>query len=288
MASEAVILADHPDGTRAYRFVQQSNIVVLQFASLADQASALNRAAALVEKAGYPRDRVLDTEELNHRIVSEGGTPATFYYGHDYRAADVLRFFDAIDRSGTPLSEGEATLRQRVTEWGWQPGTNAALISLVADDPASGIDRTMRATILRHELSHGAFFTTPDYANYSRQFWSTTLTSGERALFKKFLANEGYDITLKELVINETQAYLMHTASDLFFNAKAVGIPQARLDLLRGLFLTGMPPGWLRDCTTVPETLPRRRARCGRKPRRVVRRTRRVGRRPSAQRDGVA
>ncbi len=287
LASEAAILADHPSGTTAYRFVPQPNIVILQFASLADQASALNRAAALVEKAGYPRDRVLDEAELNRRIRAEGGTPSTFYYGHDYRASDILRVFGAIDMSGTPLTDGEAQLRQRVTQWGWQPGTNAALISLVADDPTNGIDRTMRATILRHELSHGAFFTTPDYARYSGQFWNTILTDGERALFRKFLAGEGYDVTLEELVINETQAYLMHTASDLFFNAKAVGIPQARLDLLRALFLTGMPPGWLRDCTTVPETLPRRRTRRGLGARRRTARGR-TGRRPHCSRATIA
>ncbi len=44
----------------------------------------------------------------------------------------------------------------------------------------------------------------------------------------------------------------MHTATPLFFLAKAVGIPEDRIDLLRGLFLTGMPPGWLRNCTSVP------------------------------------
>ena len=261
LTSEAAILASRSGVTEEYRFEPQPEIFVLQFATLAEQATALNRAAAMVEKAGYPHDRVLPQAELDSRIRAEGSTPETFYYGHDYRAADVLRFFDAIDKSGTPMSDGEAALRRRVESWGWVPGTNGALISLVQENVAAGIDASMRATILRHELSHGAYFTVPAYAAYSQQFWSTSLTESDRTHFRKFLAAEGYDLALGDLVINETQAYLMHTANNQFFNAQAVGIPDGRLNLLRGLFLTGMPPGWLRDCTAPPARLPRRRVR---------------------------
>ena len=260
LATEAAILARHAGATEEYRFEPQPEVVVLQFATLAEQAGTLNRAAALLEKAGFPRDRVLSQADLDSRIRAQGGTPETLYYGHDYRAADLLRFFDELDRSGTPMSDGEAWLRQRVAAWQWSAGSNGALISLVQDDPAAGLDAAVRATILRHELSHGLYFTSPAYARYSQQFWDTTLTDADRARFRAFLASEGYDTTLSDLVINETQAYLMHTTDKRFFNAQVVGIPEPRLNLLRGLFLTGMPPGWLRDCTT-PVRLPRRRTR---------------------------
>ena len=259
LATEAEILASHSGSYEEYRFQPQPNVIVVHFATLADQASALNRAAAMVEKAGYPRDRVLDQAELERRIKAEGSTPETFYYGHDYRAADVLRFFDAIDRSGTGMSAGEAMLRQRVAAWGWKPGINAAMISLVQADEAAGLSRPVRATILRHELSHGLYFTSSAYAHYSHEFWDSEMTGAERAQFRSFLANEGYDTGLDDLIVNETQAYLMHTANKQFFNAQAVGIPEARLNVLRGLFLTGMPPSWLRDCTSVPLRAPRRR-----------------------------
>ena len=273
LASEAAILASRSRMTEEYRFEPRPEIFVLQFASLSEQASALNRAAALVEKAGYPHDRVLPQAELDSRIRAEGSTPETFYYGHDYRAADVMRFFDAIDRSGTPMSDGEAALRRRVAAWGWGPGTNAALISLVQEDAAKGLDASARATILRHELSHGEYFTVPAYAVYSQEFWTTSLTEDDRGHFRTFLAAEGYDLALSDLIINETQAYLMHTADKQFFNAQAVGIADPRLNLLRALFLTGMPPGWLRDCTAPLSPSPRRRpARGGRPP--VARRLR--------------
>jgi hypothetical protein len=257
--TEAAILARSPGKTEAYRFAPQPEIVVIVFASYAEQAKMLNRVAALVEKAGFPRDRIMEIGELEKRIRTDGGTFDTFYYGHDYAAATVLRFLDLLDKSGLPATDGETALRRMTADWGWQPGTNGALITLVQDDGTTIVDAAGRATILRHELSHGFYFTSPDYARYARDFWRETLSDGERTRFRLFLANDGYDTTLSDLVINETQAYLMHTADPKFFSAKAVGIDPARLDILRGLFLTGMPPGWLRDCTTVPVRVPRRR-----------------------------
>lgn len=259
LAGEAAILDRPAAATEAFRFELQPEIMVLQFASLAEQANALNRAAALIEKLGFPRDRVLDDAEMERRIRAGGATPDSFYYGHDYRAADLLRFFAEADRAGVPLTAGETWLRRSVDGWGWRDGTNAALISLVRDDPSSGLDRAARATILRHELSHGLYFVSPEYARYSLRFWQEQLTAAERAAFVRFLAAEGYDTAIEDLVVNETQAYLMHTPGERFFNARAVGLTTARLDGLRALFLTGMPPGWLRDCTVLPRRAPRRR-----------------------------
>lgn len=257
--TEAEVLARAPAGVEAYRFAPAPEIFVLQFGSLAEQARALNRAAALIEKAGYPRDRVLDLAELDRRIRAEGAEPDSFYYGHDYRAADLVRFFEMLRAAGLPPSEGEAALARMIESWGWTRNTNAALISLVREDRAAGLGPAVRATILRHELSHGLYFTSPAYARYAHEFWSGMLTQPERGKFRAFLASEGYDTGIEDLVINETQAYLMHTANDRFFNAQAIGISDRRLEALRVLFLTGMPPGWLRDCTTVPVRSPRRR-----------------------------
>jgi len=256
LAAESDILARAPRAPEALRFAAAPEIMVLQFASLADQADTLNRAAALLERAGYPRDRVLDPAEMGRRIRAAGDTPERVYLGHDYRAADLLRFFAVADRTGTPLTPGEQRLRRLVAEWGWTPGTTAALITLVRDDRAAGLDPAARATILRHELSHGLYFTSPAYARFARLFWAERLTEAERGRFRTFLASEGYDTGDDDLVVNETQAYLMHTADARFFNTAVVGIPARRLDALRVLFLSGMPPGWLRDCTAAPTAAP--------------------------------
>lgn len=255
-ATEAEILADAPTSFNAGRFAPQPEIVVVQFGSLGEQARTLNRAAAMIERAGFPRDRPLANAELDSRIRAGGNSPDNLYYGHDYRAMDLLRFFEEAEHAGLLLTDQELTLKREMRRWGWRPGTNGALISLVRDDPSTGVDRGARATVLRHELSHGLYFVSPVYAGYVKQFWTSVLTSAERSHFRGFLRSEGYDTEIEDLVMNETQAYLMHTQDTRFFTAEAVGIAAPRLDALRVLFLTGMPPSWLRDCTTVPAPIP--------------------------------
>jgi hypothetical protein len=131
---------------------------------------------------------------------------------------------------------------------GWfAPGVTAGLITL----PAVGSDPKMtasaRAAILRHELSHGEFFSNPVYAEYVRNFWLTALTDAERTMFRGFLAREEYDPTVEELMFNEMQAYLMFTRDPLFFTPGLAGLTKTRLEELQSRFLAGMPGGWLRD-----------------------------------------
>jgi hypothetical protein len=259
LATEAEILSRAPAVTEVYRFAPQSQIVVLQFATLAEQAATLNRVAAMLERAGFPRDKVLDGAELDRRIRASGSKPETLYFGHDYRAADLVRFFMDAERDGVALTDQERWLQGAMRDWGWRPGVNGALISLVREDIAAGVDAASRATILRHELSHGQYFTNVEYAAYARRFWDGTLTDPERRRFRAFLGSEGYDTAQDDLMVNETQAYLMHTLDNRFFNATAVGMTTTRLDGLRVLFLSGMPPSWLRDCTVLPGRAPRRR-----------------------------
>jgi hypothetical protein len=249
LASEAEILADQPTQIAVYRFAPQPAVVVLQFPSLGEQALMLNRAAALIEKNGFPRDRVMPRAALDARIAAGGGTPDTFYYGHDYRAADLVRFL----RLATDLDGQEQALQSLVQKLGWQEqGAAGALISLVRQSSAPDLDATARATILRHELSHGVYFTDPAYAAYCQRFWSDVLTSEERAKFTAFLGREGYDTTLSDLIVNETQAYLVHTPDKRFFNANEIDVSEARVAELRRIFVAGMPPGWLRDSTRQP------------------------------------
>jgi hypothetical protein len=253
LATEAQILADAPEQTTIYRFAPQPAVIVVQFPNLREQATMLNRVAALIEKDGFPRDRVLDHAELDTRIRAAGVTPDTFYYGHDYRSADITRFF-AI---ATGLNGDEGRLRNLIAQLGWREhGALGALISLVRENSNTGLDASARATILRHELSHGVYFTEPAYVQYCYHFWRDVLTQGERTLFTGFLQKEGYDPTLEDLIVNETQAYLVHTRDPRFFRAIDVGLTQERVDELRRIFVAGMPPGWLRDADTVEQQAP--------------------------------
>jgi hypothetical protein len=247
-ATEAEIDRHVATALTVFRFTDNPRILVLDFASLHEQGKMLNRVAAFVEKAGLPHDRVLTDDELEAAIRARGDTVETFYFGHDYAASALRRFFATADRQRIALSPQEEALRALLRQEGWfAPDVAAGLISLprVGSDPR--ITAPARTTILRHELSHGEFFSDPEYAEYVHDFWLNALTGDERAGVRAFLGREEYDVGNEELMFNEMQAYLMFTRDPAFFTPERAGLTQARLTELQDRFLAGMPPGWLRN-----------------------------------------
>jgi len=247
-ANETEIREHVADTLTVFRFAANPNIIVLDFPTLLQQGLMLDRVAALQEKAGLPRDRVLTDAELDAAIHARGDTIATFYYGHDYSAAALARFFELADRQHVALNEQEEKLRALVRQLGWfAPGALGGLISVprVGADP--NVTMSARAAILRHELSHGEFFSDPAYAAYVRGFWRTNLTQAERAGVRRFLGSEDYDTADEELMLNEMQAYVMFTLDPQFFRASDAGMTDQRREQLQTEFLRGLDVAWLRD-----------------------------------------
>jgi hypothetical protein len=247
-ANETEIRRHAADTLTVFRFAPNPDIIVLDFPTLLQQGLMLDRVAALQEKAGLPRDRVLTDAELDAAIKERGDTIATFYYGHDYSASTLERFFELADRQHIALNEQEEKLRALVRQLGWfAPGALGGLISVprVGSDP--NVTMAARATILRHELSHGEFFSDPAYADYVRGFWRNDLTEAERAAVRRFLGSEDYDTTDEELMLNEMQAYLMFTLDPQFFQASDVGMTDQRRQQLQAEFLRGLQVPWLRE-----------------------------------------
>lgn len=247
-ATEAAI-RDHTGGGMAvFRLVQNPHILVLDFSSLRQQGLMLNRVAAFAEKGGQPHDHVLTDAELAHAIHADGATVATYYYGHDYPASLLARFFGTADRDHVRLDPEEERLRLLLRQEGWlAAGTEAGLISIPRAGADASVTPAARATILHHELSHGEFFSDPAYAGYVRTFWATALTDPERANIRRWLASEGYDPALEQVMLNEMQAYLMFTPDPNYFTPALAGLTRQRLTALQAAFLRGMPAGWLRD-----------------------------------------
>jgi hypothetical protein len=246
-ADEAGILAAPQDGLRVFRLAQAPDVIVLAFPSLHRQALTLDRVGAFVEKAGMPRDHVLADADLLSRIAQAGEDFDSFYYGHDYRAADLARFFATAEADQTVLDPDETALKRFLAADGMlRPGAVGAVISV---PPLSGqppVDAEARATILRHEVSHGVYFTDPAYRAYTARFWAEAMTEAERVAFRKMLAGEGYDTSNEDLMRNEMQAYLVHTPDRRYFDPSRLGIDAGAL---RRRFVAGMPAGWLRDET---------------------------------------
>ncbi len=247
-ATEQQIREHAPAGMTVFRFAANPRILVLDFASLRQQGRMLNRVAALVEKAGLPHDRVLTDDELDAAIRAQGDTVETFYYGHDYSAAALARFFVLADRDHVELTGEEEKLRALLRQEDWfNPGVAGGLISLPAIGADDRVTAAARDAILRHELSHGEFFSNPNYAEYVRGFWFTALTAAERDGVRRFLGTQEYDTSIEELMYNEMQAYLMFTRDPHFFSPALARLTPARLAELQTRFLSGMPAGWLRD-----------------------------------------
>ncbi|MBU6426391.1 MAG: hypothetical protein KGQ69_08665 [Rhodospirillales bacterium] len=258
-ATEAEVDQTQPCKTIVTYLAPDKSVVVIDFPSLRAQGLTLDRVAAFVEKAGVPHNRLLDDAALDAAITSGGDTVASYYYGHDYQAVDLARFFALARSEGIALYPQELWLKQLLAQLGWlQPGANGAIITL----PGAGGDVSpeMRAVILRHEISHGAFYTVPEYRHYVEQFWAS-LTPSDRAAFTAFLGRQGYDTSLTELMLNETQAYLIFTRDPRFFNAAVIGKTEAEVDQLRQGFIANMPNFWLTPLANsplppVPQSMP--------------------------------
>ncbi|MBU8543824.1 MULTISPECIES: hypothetical protein [Roseomonadaceae] len=239
---EEPAIRDHrADRPVLLRLATNPAIFLIDYPTMEAQGAALNRVAALVEKAGLPRDRVLNEAEMAEAIARAGDTPATFYFGHNYRGTDLARFFQLAERDGLALSPAEDWLHAqfRLARGLVPPGQEIVLLSLAA--PGERMDAAGRATILHHELSHGRFGTDPAYAAHVRRVWHDRFTEAERAAFRHFLGREGYDTGIEELVIDEAQAYLLHTPDPRFFTPAHLGLDAAEVERLRGLMRDGMP-----------------------------------------------
>lgn len=257
-ATEQQILGHVPADLTIFRFADEPRILVLEFASLREQGRMFNRLAAFVEKAGLPHNRLLSEREIDTAIRRRGVTVATFYYGHDYAADAVARFFEAADREHVALNQRERMLRALLRQQDWlAPGITASVISL----PAAGADITAaaHAAILRHELAHGAFFSDAAYAAYVRDFWQRVLTVDERSAFRRFLGRKDYDVGLEGLMYNEMQAYLMFTPDPAYFDPAIVGLSAPRAAALRAQFFAAMPGGWLRNIMAQEQSAAQRR-----------------------------
>ena len=241
LLSEPEILALHPSHPVLLRLRENPAIFVIVWPDLDTQAAGMNRVAALVEKDGLPRDRVASEAELNIAYARTNDSAATWLLGHDYRLADLERFFALAGRDGIALGSQELWLRDQlaIIRGLRSEGQPAALITIAAPDPRQ--TDSMRAAVLHHELGHGHYFTVPDFAAHVQQTWQERLSEAERQAFRDFLGREGYNAADEELMANETMAYLLFTPDPRFFTARHVGMTEAAVERLRSLFRTGSP-----------------------------------------------
>jgi hypothetical protein len=237
----------------------ESNPMVLTigFPNLAEQAQAMNRIAAFVEKADAPRNRVLDNAELSGLIARAGDLPETFYLGHDYSAENLAAFFAQVRRQELPLNAQEEQLfrtllteRLVVQSEELHPGEGSVALITISQLPRTDLallklpsdDRILAAAILEHEISHGEFHTRPDYQTRCWYFWKSQLTESERKEWRLLLQSMGYDTNNENLLVNEMQALLMHTPDARYFGEAQLRISKKQLLSQRRRFAASAKP----------------------------------------------
>jgi hypothetical protein len=235
-------------GTAVYRLVENPRILLIDFPNLAEQGRAMNRLAALIEKSNMPHDRVLSEAEMATAIPN----PDTYYFAHDYSATSLARFFSLAEAETQPLNQQErdllallvgASVIERAASGYVAAKPEMAVVTLVQPEPTGEtVDAALRDTMLHHEVSHGEFFTNPAYRAHCERFWRERLSEAERALFRTFLTSYGYDPADETLMINEMQAYLMHSPDPRAFSAALLHVTPEKLAELRRRFMDPQPP----------------------------------------------
>jgi hypothetical protein len=253
-ADFGTVLAGNSDTVALYDYGSRSLILIIDFPSLAEQGRMFNRVGALVERMGAPRERVMSNEELAGFIRSVGKTDATFAFGNDFLVAELVVFFNLADLGGVELNPEEIALRRMLLERGlivlrsgfFQAVKPQAVILSIPQETrdraySPKVSLGARQTILMHEISHAEFYTNRLYAAYCRKFWKNVLSDEQRAAFRKFLSGSSYNPDNEEMMINESQAYLLYTPDPRAFNPRLVGMKDKEVDSLRARFWSGFP-----------------------------------------------
>lgn len=253
-ADFSTLLENRTDVPMVFAYQGRRTITVIDFPSLTSQGRMFNRLVALIERIGAPRGQVLSNEELARFIKSVGKTDATLAYGNDFLVSELVVFFNLAEMGNVQLNREEIALRDFVNEQGLMALRNgfyqarvpsAVILSLPQERPADAanppVSALARQTILAHELSHAEYYTNPAYANHCRRFWHTEMTEAQREAFRQFLTKGGYNPDNIEMMINETQAYLMHTPDVRAFSPRQVGLSDADVTRLRQKFRAAYP-----------------------------------------------
>ncbi len=220
----------------------------------------MNRLAAMYEKRGGNPEQVLSDTAMEQLLRAGGDSVGSFLQGHDYTGEMLARFFSLAAAQRVSLNAQELRLRERLVaaavlqaeaSGAYRPVGTQAVISFTAvqaDDPTTAADESVdarrRESVLRHEISHGEFFTDAGYRVHCWDFWRQQLSDRQRKLFRRYLESLDYNPRDEKLMVNEMQAMLMHTPDERAFNAAALGVSPAELAQLRARFRHGDPtPG---------------------------------------------
>jgi len=206
IAADPGVILSWPQGRwrdsryEVFRWENFPSLLVFDAADYAVQDRMLKRLAFFVEKAGF-RGRLAPDSE----IAGLHGWNA-----HDYRAADLARFFQAARQSDFPLLAEERELESILTGAGIIRESGGSLQA--GEGGIISISREsedyLRRRFMAHEGFHGLFFIDEDFREFSRRRWQQLDPRAKRFIFSYF-GYQQYDTSDEYLVVNEFMAHIL-------------------------------------------------------------------------------
>lgn len=242
------IVSSRPDVFEIFRIPSAPQVLILDFSDLRQQGDMLNRLAAFHELAGFSRQEILSDQAIKAQLNQEQREWESVYYGHDYSAQELAAFFNQIQAQALPLSSSEQFLLQLLLREGlikkgdqdYQASEPAqSLISLSEDKDWRSQQKSdqIRLFLLAHEIRHGLYDTNSAYRKACHDFWNG-LAYSQQAAFRESLALMHYDPSQEDLMINETQAYLLSNTQSL----ESIRLSLQELLQIKKQLLLSLPP----------------------------------------------
>jgi len=250
----STILASKSQELVIWQYSTNPEIYIFDFPNLTQQGKTFNRITQLTEQFNEAYKRVLTDREIEEYLASIRRTQANMAFGNDILVSELVLFFNLAENDKVGLNHDELVLRDFAISQGlikvWrkfyqaiQP--NIVILSIPQTQVKSAteprVSELARRTVFTHELAHGEYYANPYYAKHCARFWNTVLTDEQRNIFKQYLSKYNYALNANELLINETQAYLMFTPDPSSFSAAKLGITDEELEDMRKAFRKGMP-----------------------------------------------
>ncbi|MDR1390136.1 MAG: hypothetical protein LBJ31_09210 [Treponema sp.] len=209
-----------------FRFNHDSRILYLVSASHAVQSEFLRRLAFFVEKRGFA-GRLSPDEEIKN--LRDWGA-------HDYRGADLARFFQKAESENFPLNAGELFLRDLLLENGIIHRTRAGITAgegALIGFSAEITDDRLPAYFV-HETIHGLYFTRSALRDAFKKTFDAYSETEKYFLRIAFDYREYNVMQDDDLLINETAAYLLQQ--------RPRETPEYFLDIIGYWFRMASPP----------------------------------------------
>lgn len=244
------IFAAQVDTLSGYIVDEAERVLILDMPNLREQGKMFSRIVVFLEKGNTPKTRILTTGELQEWMKDSHTSIEQLTAGNNMHVADLVRFFNTAHQQGEPLTHNERRLLDLLQNWNVLREVDSQWVLVEPDRflvtiPQSSMVRgckqclvtaAQRCTILEHEMSHAKFALDNDYREHTLRFWFKTMSLDVREKFVSFLTSRGYDPNNHELMIDEMQAFLMHTPDTAMFSASELGVTHADLEDLRQAF----------------------------------------------------